>query len=164
MAGDPRPRYFPYREESCVNYAHDVREPSPRNTELAWNMHRRQVYRAYAPKPSSWQSERIYNDYRKTVCLSHVHRPNDQTLKADYQCYFDRDLAGDPAASRGFPILADRYRLHHRPSENVARHERESSHPHVLRIDKLKNRPASLAMPKTITDPEFTGSTRLRQS
>ena len=163
-AGDHRPHYSPYHDESCVNDAHDVRDPSRRNTDLARNMQRRQVYRAYAPKPSSGQSGRILDDYRTTVCLSHVHRPNDQTLRAHHQYYFDPDLTADPAASRGFPILADWYRLDHRPSENVARPEHENSHPHVLRIGKLKHRHASMVVPEASTDPELTGSARLKQS
>ena len=164
MAGDYRPRHFPYRDESCFNNAHDFRDHSHRNTDLAQHMHRRQVYRAYAPKPSSGQSERILDDHRTTVCLSHVHRPNNQTLRAHSQFYFDPDLTADPADSRGFPILADRYRLDRLPSENVARPERENSHPHTLRIGKLKHRHASMAVPEAITDPELTGSTHLKQS
>ncbi|KAK0510547.1 hypothetical protein JMJ35_006979 [Cladonia borealis] len=145
MASDYRPRYFPYRDESCVNDAHDFRDHYRRNTDLAQNVHRRQVYRAYAPKPSSGQSERNLDDHRTTVCLSHIHRPNNQALRTHTQFYFDPDLTADPAASRGFPILADRYRLDHRPSENVARPERENSHPHTLRIGKLQHRHASMA-------------------
>ena len=155
MAGDHRPRYVPYREEICVNDANEVREHSPRNTDLARNMHRRQVYRAYPPNPSSGQSERILDDHRTTVCLSHVHRPNNLT---------GPDLTADPAASRGFPILADSYGLDHRPSKNIARPEHENSHPHVLRIGKLKHRHASMAVPQAITDPDMTGSARLKQS
>ena len=140
MTGDDRPRYLPYHGRICVNDAHDVRD---------------QVYRAYAPKPSSRQSERILDDHRTTVCLSHVHRPNYLT---------GTELTAVPAASRGFPILADSYGLDHRPSKNFARPEHENSHPHVLRIGKLKHRHASMAVPEAITDPELTGSARLKQS
>ena len=155
MIGDHRPRYLPYQGGICVNEAQDVREHFPRNTDLARKMHRRQVYRAYAPNPSSGQSERILDDHRIAVCLSHVHRPNNLT---------GPDLTADPAASRGFPILADSYGLDHRPSKNFARPEHENSHPHVLRIGKLKHRHASMAVPEAITDPELTGSARLKQS
>ena len=164
MASDHGPRYFPYHDENCVNDAHDLRSPSHRNTDLARNMHRGQVYQAYTPKSSSGQSERILDDYRTTVHLGHVHRPKNQTLRAHRQCYYDPELTADRAASRGFPILADRYRLDHRPYENVARPEHENSHPHVLRIGKLKHRHASMAVPEAITDPELTGSARLQQS
>ena len=84
-AGGYLPRYFPYRDESFVNDTHDFRDHSRRKTELAQNRHQRQVYRAYAPKPSSGQSERVLDDLRTTSCLSHVNHPNHQTLKAPPQ-------------------------------------------------------------------------------
>lgn len=164
MAGDHRPHYLPYHDESCVNDAHDVRDPCRRNTNLARKMHRKQVYRAYAPKPSTGQSERILDEYRTTVRLSHVHRPNNQTLRAHRQCYFDPDLTADRAASRGFPILADSYWLDHRPYENLARPKHGNSNPHVLQIGKLKHRHTSMAMPEAVTDSGLTGSARLQQS
>ena len=165
MASDYGPLYFPfYRHEICVNDAQDVRGPSRRKSDLARNMHREQIYQAYAPKPSSGQSERILDDYRTTACLSDVHHPNHQTLRAHRQCYFDPDLTADREASRGFPILADSYRFDHRPYENLARPKHENSHPHVLRIGKLKHRHASMAVPEAITDPELTASARLQQS
>ena len=163
-AGDYYSRYFPYRDERFVNDAHDFRDHSRRNTDLAQNMHQRQIYRAYAPRPSLGQSERVLDDHRTTFCLGHVDRPNNQTLRALPQLHFEPDLTADPAASRGFPILADRYRLDYRPSENVALPERNNSHPHTLRVGQLKPRHASMAMPEAITDPELTGSTRLKQS
>ena len=162
--GDYFPRYFQYRGERFVNNAHNFHDHSRRNTDLARNMHQRQVYRAYAPRPSSGQSDRDLDDYRTTSCLSNVNHPNNQMLRAHPQFYFEPDLTADPAASRGFPILADRYRLDHRPSENVALPKRNNSHPHTLRIGQLKHRHASMAMPEAITDPELTGSTRLKQS
>ena len=164
MTSDRGPHYVPYQDENCVNDAHDVRDPAHRNTDPAQNMHQRQIYQAYSPKPSSGQSERILDDYRTTMCLSHVHCPNNQTLRAHGQCYFDPDLTADRAASRGFPILADRYRLDHRPYENFTRPKRENSHPYVLRIGKLKHRHASMALPEAITDPELTSGARLQQS
>ena len=161
-AGDYYPRYFPYRDERFVNDAHDFRDHSRRNTDLAQNMHQRQVYRAYAPEPSSGHSERVLDDHRTTPCLGHVNHPNNQTLRARPQLCFQPDLTADPAASRGFPILADRYRLDHRPSENVALPERNYSRPHIQRIGQLKHRHASMAMPEAITDHDLTGSTRLK--
>ena len=103
MTGDNFPRYFPYRDESFVNDAREFRDNSRRNTDLAQNMRQRQVYRAYAPKPSSEHSERVLHDHRTTPCLSHVNHANNQTLRAHPQLYFQPDLTADPAASRGIP-------------------------------------------------------------
>ncbi len=165
LVSDHGPRYFPfYRDEICVNDAHDVPGPSHGNTGVAQNMHRRQVYQAYAPKPSSGPSERMLDDCREKSCLSHVDDFSNQISRAHRQCYFHPDLSADRAASRGFPILADKYQLHHRPHVNVARPKHENSHPHVLRIGKLKHRHASMPVPEANTDPELTGSARLQQS
>ena len=165
MASDHGPRYLPfYHEESFVNGVHDVRGPSRGNAELAQNMHQRQVYHAYAPKLSARQSERLSDDYRTKACLSHVHRLNNQTSRVHRQCYLDIDLTVDRAASRGFPILADKYRLDHRAYMHVAHPEQEKNHPHVRRMGKFKHPHASVAVPEAIIEPELTGSARLQQS
>ena len=164
MVGDYRPCYSPYHHENWINNAQDVRDGSRRNTDLAWNMHWRQVYRAYAPKPCSRQSQRFSDDYRTPVCLSHVHRHNDQMLRAHRRCYTDSNLTAHRAASRGFPILADSYRLDHRPDGNLARPKHENSNPYGLEFGELEHPHAIMAMPEAITDAGLTGSARLQQS
>ena len=100
MASDHDPGYFPfYSGESNFKQTHDVHGPAREKTGTSQNMLRGQAYQAYAPNPSSDQSERIWDCYRTEGCLNHVHRPDNHTSRAYAQRYSYPDSNADRAAS-----------------------------------------------------------------
>ena len=165
MASDHGPCYFPfYSSEGGVNQAHDVRDTSRGDSGMDQNILREQAYQPYASKTSADQLERFGDYYRVEQGSNHVHRLNNHTSRAHRQTYSDPTFNVDRTASRGFPVLADRYQLEHWPHTKTTRRKHENNHPDVYQKSEHEHRHASMATPVAITDHALTGSARLQQS